>query len=256
MPGALLPDDPSTAAPADGTHPPSWRSSGCRRKSHWDLPLRIGGEIVHFLVSHPTPPVFDGAEDRNGKRNFDEIRFWADYITPGAADYIYDDEGSSRAEPRGRRAVRDRRRRELRPARRRQHRRRHPAADRARPRRRELHADKLRGGPEAAVLQGGANPTHESDPAFDTADFADNAPGNLRADYVLPHVDIDIADAGDLLARSRRPAVPSDRHTSRSSRARSPARVVDVEVSAIDGRSALARLAEGRDPGGSAVVLL
>jgi len=42
------------------------------------------------------------------------------------------------------------------------------------------------GGPEQAALQGRANLTHRSDPAFDTADFADGAPGNLRADYVLP----------------------------------------------------------------------
>ena len=37
--------------------------------------------------------MFDGPEDRNGPRNFDEIRFWADYITPGRGGYIYDDEG-------------------------------------------------------------------------------------------------------------------------------------------------------------------
>ena len=42
------------------------------------------------------------------------------------------------------------------------------------------------GAVEAAALQGGANLTHEGDPAYDTADFADGAPGNLRADYVLP----------------------------------------------------------------------
>ena len=48
---------------------------------------------MHFLVSHPTPPVFDGPEDRNGRRNHDEIRFWADYISPGQGGYIYDDEG-------------------------------------------------------------------------------------------------------------------------------------------------------------------
>ena len=42
------------------------------------------------------------------------------------------------------------------------------------------------GAVEATVLQGGANLTHRSDPQFDTADFADTAPGNLRADYVLP----------------------------------------------------------------------
>jgi hypothetical protein len=37
------------------------------------------------------------------------------------------------------------------------------------------------GGPEQARLQGGANTTHGGDPAFDTADFADTAPGNLLA---------------------------------------------------------------------------
>ena len=29
-------------------------------KSHWDIPIQIGKKTVHFLVSHPTPPVFDG----------------------------------------------------------------------------------------------------------------------------------------------------------------------------------------------------
>ena len=49
---------------------------------------------MHFLVSHPTPPVFDGPEDRNGTRNHDEIRFLADYVAGGRrATYIYDDEG-------------------------------------------------------------------------------------------------------------------------------------------------------------------
>ena len=38
--------------------------------------------------------MFDGAEDRNGTRNFDEIRLWADYVRGGKkAAYIYDDEG-------------------------------------------------------------------------------------------------------------------------------------------------------------------
>ncbi|MDF2732730.1 MAG: endonuclease, partial [Desertimonas sp.] len=48
---------------------------------------------------------------------------------------------------------------------------------------------------EATTLQGGANTTHRSDPRFDTADFSDNAPGNLRADYVLPRKNLRIVDA-------------------------------------------------------------
>ena len=53
------------------------------------------------------------------------------------------------------------------------------------------------GAAEAAVLQGGANLAHEGDPALDTADFNDiPAPGNLRADYVLPSKDLRVLDAG------------------------------------------------------------
>jgi hypothetical protein len=46
---------------------------------------------VHVLCGHPTPPVFDGDEDRNGRRNHDEIRLIADYIN--GAEYIVDDAG-------------------------------------------------------------------------------------------------------------------------------------------------------------------
>lgn len=61
-------------------------------KSHWDIPILLGKETLHVLASHPTPPVFDGPENRNGKRNHDEIRFWTDYISGGdSASYIYDD---------------------------------------------------------------------------------------------------------------------------------------------------------------------
>lgn len=63
-------------------------------KSHWDVPIEVQGHIVHLLVSHPTPPVFDGEEDRNGRRNHDEIRLWADYISGGdRAAYLLDDAG-------------------------------------------------------------------------------------------------------------------------------------------------------------------
>jgi 3-phytase len=37
--------------------------------------------------------------------------------------------------------------------------------------------------------------THIGDPRFDTADFSDVAPGNLRADYVLPRKNLSITDA-------------------------------------------------------------
>ncbi len=83
MPGALLPRD--HFGPAADALPLS-------SKSHWDLPVSLpDGRVVHLLASHPTPPVFDGPEDANGRRNHDEVRFWVDYV--GGADWIADDEG-------------------------------------------------------------------------------------------------------------------------------------------------------------------
>ncbi len=65
-------------------------------KSHWDVPVDIAGFRLHLLCSHPTPPIFDGPEDAHGRRNFDELRFWRDYLTGGkAADWIRDDRQQS-----------------------------------------------------------------------------------------------------------------------------------------------------------------
>jgi hypothetical protein len=164
-------------------------------KSHWDVPIEIGRRTVHFLVSHPTPPVFDGPEDRNGRRNFDEIRFWADYITPRRRGrYIYDDEGKrgglrpgaqfviagdQNSDPLDGDSV--------------------PGAIQQLLDHRLVNTSRTpssQGAVEAAALQGGANATHRGDPRFDTADFADTAPGNLRADYVLPRKSLRILGNG------------------------------------------------------------
>lgn len=94
MPGALIPDGESKKpAYLSATEVKNFRLSS---KSHWDVPVRIGDRKIHFLCSHPTPPVFDGAEDVNGRRNFDEIRLWADYIAGGEkAAYLRDDRGQA-----------------------------------------------------------------------------------------------------------------------------------------------------------------
>jgi hypothetical protein len=183
MPHAMLPDDPATPAAADWYSPEVLDVLRLSSKSHWDVPVRIGRETVHFLVSHPTPPTFDGPEDRNGTRNHDEIRFWADYVTPGKGRYIHDDHGrrgglnpsqrfvvagDNNSDPLDGDSV--------------------PGAIQQllnSPRVIDPHPGS-EGGVLAAQTQGGANLTHRSDPYYDTADFNDNAPGNLRADYVLP----------------------------------------------------------------------
>lgn len=90
MPGALIIKN------ADGSgwySQEAWEQFPLSSKSHWDVPVQIKGKTVHILASHPTPASFDGAEDRNGKRNHDEIRFWKDYISDNSASYIYDDKG-------------------------------------------------------------------------------------------------------------------------------------------------------------------
>jgi len=92
MPGNLMPD-------GRNGKPEFYSAEEARifrlsSKSHWDVPVQIGNRVVHVLASHPTPPIFDGPEDSNGRRNFDEIRLWADYIAGGnRAGYIRDDLG-------------------------------------------------------------------------------------------------------------------------------------------------------------------
>jgi hypothetical protein len=202
MPGNLLTNDPTIDNPATpvnenlGSFYSNAEQAVLRlsSKSHWDVPISVNGEIVHVLVSHPTPPVFDGSEDRNGKRNHDEIRFWADYVTPGQAGYIYDDAGIKGGIAPGAKFV-------------------IMGDQNADPNDGDSYNAAIRqllqnpnintnfiptsvGGSQQAALQRGANASHKSNPAYDTADFADTTPGNLRADYILPANNLQTTNAG------------------------------------------------------------
>ena len=88
MPDALQPinDDGST-----WYSPEEWANIRLSSKSHWDIPVKTDKGVINIIAAHPTPPVFDGAEDRNGKRNHDEIRLISDYLSN--AGYIVDDNG-------------------------------------------------------------------------------------------------------------------------------------------------------------------
>ncbi|MEB3291941.1 MAG: phytase [Synechococcales bacterium] len=201
MPGNLLTNDPSVdnlATPVNenlGGFYSTAEQAVLRlsSKSHWDVPILVNGEVIHALVSHPTPPVFDGAEDRNGKRNADEIRFWADYISPGKGGYIYDDQGDKGGLTPGSSFV-------------------IMGDQNADPYDGDSYQNAVLqllqnpnintnsiptspGAPQQAGLQGNANNNHRGNPAFDTADFADTTPGNLRADYVLPSIDLAIQNS-------------------------------------------------------------
>jgi len=186
MPGALR--------PADYYPDEVWQHLRLSSKSHWDVPIGIGtrkdGYIVHALVSHPTPPAFDGDEDRNGCRNHDEIRFWGDYLTAGKADWIVDDAGKAGGLAAGESFVLmgdlncdpvdgDSRREAL-------------VALLGHARVQDPQPKSL-GGPEQKMKQFGVNMQHQGDAGLDTGDFADlpgKGPGNLRVDYVLPSRDL------------------------------------------------------------------
>ncbi|QEG24712.1 endonuclease/exonuclease/phosphatase family protein [Mariniblastus fucicola] len=191
MPGALLPKNPETNA--DWYSPEAIEVFRLSSKSHWDIPITIESKTFHFLVCHPTPPVFDGDEDRNGKRNHDEIRIWADYIS-NKCDWIYDDKGTKGGLPIGEAFV--------------------IAGD--------LNADPndgdstdnaidqllkhelvqaspipaSNGGKYYAKKEGQANLKHKGDPTQDTGNFNDRSVGNVRIDYVLPSKGFAVSNQG------------------------------------------------------------
>lgn len=189
MPGALLPDDPSTPEPGDYYTDDELDVFRLSSKSHWDVPIDIGGRRpLHVLAAHPTPPVFDDpAIDQNGRRNHDEIRLWADYVRPWRARYIYDDAGRRgglrpgqpfvivgdyNADPKDGDGI--------------------PGAiDQLldNPLVHDRFVPTSAGAVQDSAQDAGVNLDHEGDPAADTADFSDAPPfgaGNLRVDYVLP----------------------------------------------------------------------
>jgi endonuclease/exonuclease/phosphatase family metal-dependent hydrolase len=193
MPGALLPDDPATPAPDDWYSADALAVLPLSSKSHWDVPVRIGSRTVHLLISHPTPPAFDGPEDRNGRRNHDEVRFWSDYLTPRSAGYIRDDAGRAggfagkafvimgdlNSDPVDGASLHDAIDALLN----------HPRIDAS-------FVPQSPGAAEASAVQGGVNATQRGDPRSDTADFSDRFAGNLRADYLLPSKGLRVCGGG------------------------------------------------------------
>ncbi|TCM77797.1 endonuclease/exonuclease/phosphatase family protein [Rhodovulum steppense] len=182
LPGATLPV-------VDGQPFPSTEVQAVQRLSttgHWDVPVRVGGTVLHLFAFHATPPVFDGAEDRNGLRNRDELRLWTLYLDgalPGAPppDAPFVVLGDANLDP-------------------------HDGDGRSEAMRAFLADPRLtdpmprsEGALRAAAVQGGVNATHRGDPALDTADWDDtppDGPGNLRVDYVLPSADLTVTGAG------------------------------------------------------------
>lgn len=193
MPDASTPVDPHARRMF---YPePVWRALRLSSKSHWDVPVRTPHGPLHFLVSHPTPPVFDGPEDRNGARNGDELRLWRAYLDddPADRDWLCDDAGRCGGLPDGARFViagdlnndpidGDGRHDAIR-------------ALIEHPRVLRHPAPRSDGAIAAARAAGGANAAHRGDPAEDTGDFGPKV-GNLRLDYVLPSIGLRVVASG------------------------------------------------------------
>lgn len=167
--GALLPN-------VNGEPFPSPQARDIQRLSsvgHWDVPVIVPGfGRLHLLAYHATPPVFDGPEDRNGKRNHDETRFWQLYLDgafgPSPTDnfIIIGDANMDPVDGNGLDVALQ-----------------------------NLLADNRIFDPmPMGAGDSVANPDHKGDPRFDTVDWSDPDPGNLRVDYVLPSVDLKVSD--------------------------------------------------------------
>ena len=191
VPGALAPKNPDGTPYYDDT---TWRQLRLSSKNHLDVPIRTPLGVVHFLVSHPTPPVFDGPDDHNGTRNHDEIRLWADYVSSDRtrSAWIVDDKGKrggidpgarfviagdQNADPNDGETVNRAIRQLLE----------HPAIDAS-------VVPRSEGATEAARRDGGVNATQVGDPANDTGQFGPRV-GNMRIDYVLPSRGLRVLDA-------------------------------------------------------------
>ena len=153
LPGALLPRWP------DGRSFPSDEGQAVQRLSsvaHWAVPLVLPSGPLTLLAFHATTPVFDGAEDRNGRRNHDEIRFWQLYLN-----------GAFGPAPTRRFAIIG-----------------------------DANIDPEKGeGRRGAIRALLADPRlHDPLPGQDTVEWEQTGP--LRVSYILPSVDLEVAGAG------------------------------------------------------------
>lgn len=160
-----LPDNLMPPLPAD--------VAAIRRLSstaHWDAVVTVADRPLHLLAMSATPPVFDGPEDLNGRRNHDELAFWLHHLPDGPfvlAGNLNLDPLDSEGRPEALARI-------------------------------MAHVtDPLPRSAGGAAAKGGVNDGHRGDPALDTGDWPDDKPpGNLRVDYVLPARPLKVLDSG------------------------------------------------------------
>lgn len=139
----------------------------------FEIPVGLpDGKTLRLLAFYASPPVFDGPEDRNGRRNHDEAAFWLHLL---AGDLPYDppappfvllgqtslDPIDGEGRPRALQALLA-----------------HPALQDPRPR----------------GATGRVDPGQKGDPALDTALY--DGLGGLRVEVILPSADLVVEGAG------------------------------------------------------------
>ena len=89
-------EEPALVCGAEWYDQEAWEQFPLSSKNHVDAPILVptgyGTKVVHLLMSHPTPPIFNNAANHNYLHNSAELKFWKDYIS-GKGSYIYDDSG-------------------------------------------------------------------------------------------------------------------------------------------------------------------
>ncbi len=181
LPGAIPPHTDAGVFPSDV----AFAIQRLSTTSHLDVPVLLpdGGRLLLWTM-YATSPVFDGPEDRNGRRNHAETLFWLKYAN-GELPWQPDDfpfvllgglnldpvDGAGRSDALLR-LLSDPRIQDVQPA--------------------------SSAGRQVSEQQGGVNNTHRGDPALDTADWPDQPgrPGNMRVDYVLPSADLTVINSG------------------------------------------------------------
>ena len=168
LPGNLMP--PSA--------PESQRLSST---AHWDVPVLTDAGPLHLLAWSATPPVFDGPEDLNGRRNHDEAAFWLHHL-PDAPFVLLGNPNLDLADGDGRAQAMT------------------ALLDQARDPR-----------PKGAFQpdQTGANAGQKGDPALDTAVYDPGGPGNLRVDYIWPAKALRVTDSGVIWPAPDYPLAPA-----------------------------------------------
>lgn len=161
LPGHLMPPDLPPAVAA---------AQRLSSTAHWDVPVLTPSGPLHLLAWSATPPVFDGPEDLNGRRNHDEAAFWLHHL-PAAPFVLLGNPNLDLADGEGR-----------------------PEALVAL----QQHAQDPRPRGAFQPAQTGANARHRGDPGLDTAVYDPAGPGNLRVDYVWPARSLGVRASGVL----------------------------------------------------------